>query len=100
MRNVLILGNVFILENVIVLRKCHYFGKWRISHVRYCLYNIDSSIRIGLFIIFSIFILTWAKQGVLILENVLILGTLIMSGDSNINVTIILIYKISKILPL
>ena len=27
-----------------------YFGKWEISHLRYSLYRIDSSIRIGLFV--------------------------------------------------
>ena len=27
-----------------------YVGKWEISHLRYSLYGIDSSIRIGLFV--------------------------------------------------
>ena len=38
------------LKNVLILGKCAYFGKWRISHLRYSLYRIDSSIRIGLFV--------------------------------------------------
>ena len=34
---------------MLILGKCAYFGKWRISHHRYSLYRIDFSIRIGLF---------------------------------------------------
>ena len=32
------------------LGKSAFFGKWRILHLRYRLYRIDSSIRIGLFV--------------------------------------------------
>ena len=44
------MGNLLILGNVPILGKYAYFGKWRISHLRYSFYGIDSSIGIGLFV--------------------------------------------------
>ena len=55
----LIFGKCVFFRNVLILEKCAYFGKWSISHLRYSLYRIDSSIRIGLlFMIFEKKILT------------------------------------------
>ena len=41
---------MLILGNVLILGKCAYFGKLRISQLRYSLYRIDCSIRIVLFV--------------------------------------------------
>ena len=38
------------MKKVLIWGKIAYFGKWEISHLRYSLYGIDSSIRIGLFL--------------------------------------------------
>ena len=38
------------MRKVLIWGKSVYFGKWRISHLRYNLYRIDSSIIIGLFV--------------------------------------------------
>ena len=38
------------MEKVLIWGRSAYFGKWRISHLRYSLNCIDSSIKIGLFV--------------------------------------------------
>ena len=38
------------MGKVLIWGKSAYFRKWRISNLRYSLYRIDSSIRIGLFV--------------------------------------------------
>ena len=38
------------MGKVLIWGKSAYFWKWRISHLRYGLYRLDSSIRIGIFL--------------------------------------------------
>ena len=38
------------MRQVLIWRKSAYLGKWRISHLRYSLYRIDSRIRTALFV--------------------------------------------------
>ena len=47
-------------KNMLILGKCAYFGKWRISQFRYSLYR---------------------QKGVLIMGNVLIMGVFIMVNE-------------------
>ena len=75
------------LGNVLILGKCASFGRWRISHLRYSLYSIDSSIRIGLSLKSSssqtkhIFVMgNLLFMGVLIMRSVLIMGNMLIMG--------------------
>ena len=68
---------MLIMEDVLIWGKClfgesAYFGKWRISHLRYSLYRIDSKAHFR-----------YGKKGVLIMRKVLIMSVLITRGYSN-----------------
>ena len=59
-------------EKVLIWRKSACYGKWRVSHLRYSLYRIDSKAHFR-----------YGKKGVLIMRKVLIMSVLITRGHSN-----------------
>ena len=83
------------LGNVLIFGKCASFGRWRISHLRYSLYSIDSSIRIGLSLKSSssqtkhIFVMgNLLFMGVLVMRSVLFMGNVLIMGVLIIGVLI------------